>query len=250
MLSYSNLFNSDLFGIIEMLYDKKHIMLIDDDERILSLLNTFLNQNGFITSSAKNSEEARSLLEYFEFDILIIDIMMPGETGLELLGSLRKTSDIPVILLSAKGETSDKISGLELGADDYLSKPFEPKELLLRIKNLLYRNYPGDEDKAKKKVKIGPKIFDLERMELQENNQLIPLTNVEAKLLEIFCSSPRIIIKRERIISELGYKSDGTELNERNVDVQVTRLRKKIELNPKNPRFLKTIRGKGYRLLP
>ena len=233
-----------------MLYDKKHILLIDDDERILSLLNAFLNQNGFITSSAKNSQEARSLLKYIEFDILIIDIMMPGETGLELLKSLRKTTDIPVILLSAKGEPSDKISGLELGANDYLSKPFEPKELLLRIKNLLSRSYASEREKYEKRVKIGTKIFDLERMELQENNLVIALTNLEAKLLEIFCSNPMVVIKRDRIISELGYKSDRNKLNERNVDVQVTRLRKKIELNPKNPRFLKTIRGKGYRLLP
>ena len=233
-----------------MLYDEKHILLIDDDERILSLLNTFLNQNGFITSSARNSQEARSLLDYFEFDILIIDIMMPGETGLELLKSLRKDKDIPVILLSAKGEASDKISGLELGADDYLSKPFEPKELLLRIKNLLSRNNATEENKYEKRVAIGTKIFDLERMELQEKNEVIALTTVETKLLEIFCSNPKTIIKRDRIISELGYKNDSNQLNERNVDVQVTRLRKKIELDPKNPRFLKTIRGKGYRLLP
>ena len=233
-----------------MLYDEKHILLIDDDERILSLLNTFLNQNGFITSSAKNSQEARSLLDYFEFDILIIDIMMPGETGLELLKSLRKDKDIPVILLSAKGEASDKISGLELGADDYLSKPFEPKELLLRIKNLLSRNNSTEGNQYEKRVAIGTKIFDLERMELQEKNQVIALTTVETKLLEIFCSNPKTVIKRDRIISELGYKSDSNQLNERNVDVQVTRLRKKIELDPKNPRFLKTIRGKGYRLLP
>ncbi len=232
-----------------MLHDEKHILLIDDDERILSLLKTFLNQNGFITSSAKNSQEARSLLDYFEFDILIIDIMMPGETGLELLESLRKNKDIPVILLSAKGEASDKISGLELGADDYLSKPFEPKELLLRIKNLLSRNNAIDVNKYEKKVKIGTKIFDLERMELQENNNVIALTTVETKLLEIFCSNPKTIIERDHIISELGYKGDSNKQNERNVDVQVTRLRKKIEEDTKNPRFLKTIRGKGYRLL-
>ena len=233
-----------------MLYDEKHILLIDDDERILSLLNTFLNQNGFITSSAKNSQEARSLLDYFEFDILIIDIMMPGETGLELLESLRKNNNIPIILLSAKGETSDKISGLELGADDYLSKPFEPKELLLRIKNLLSRNNLTEETTYEQRVKIGTKIFDLERMELQVNNQVISLTTIETKLLKIFCSSPKTVIKRDRIISELGYKTGSNQRNERNVDVQVTRLRKKIEQDPKNPRFLKTIRGKGYRLLP
>ena len=233
-----------------MLYNEKHILLIDDDERILSLLKTFLNQNGFITSTAKNSLEARSLLDYFEFDILIIDIMMPGETGLELLESLRKNKDIPVILLSAKGEASDKISGLELGADDYLSKPFEPKELLLRIKNLLSRNNSVDANKYEKKVKIGTKIFDLERMELQENNHVIALTTIETKLLEIFCSNPKTIIERDHIISELGYKGDSNKQNERNVDVQVTRLRKKIEADTKNPRFLKTIRGKGYRLLP
>ncbi len=138
---------SGLARKVEMLYSKQqHILVIDDDERILSLLNAFLNQSGFITSSAKSAQEGRCLLEYFEFDVLIIDIMMPGETGLDLLKSLRKNKYIPVILLSAKSEASDKISGLELGADDYLSKPFEPKELLLRIKNLLSRSYKNAEE--------------------------------------------------------------------------------------------------------
>ena len=233
-----------------MLYDKSHILLIDDDERILSLLNIFLNQNGFLISSAKNSEEARSLLEYFSFDMLIVDIMMPGETGLELLASLRKNKSVPVILLSAKGETSDKISGLEQGADDYLSKPFEPKELLLRIKNLLHRNKSRDDDELNRKIKIGSKVFDLERMELYENQEIISLTNIEASLLKIFCSNPRTVIKRDKIICELNYNNIKNQQNERNVDVQVTRLRKKVEIDPKNPRFLKTVRGQGYRFLP
>ena len=220
-----------------MLYDKSHILLIDDDERILTLLNIFLNQNGFLISSAKNSEEARSLLEYFSFDMLIVDIMMPGETGLELLTSLRKNKSVPVILLSAKGETSDKISGLERGADDYLSKPFEPKELLLRIKNIL--------NKTKKpilpnQIYIGDSVINLKKLKIEINNKIFKINPQEKKILEKMLETPGKIFSRESIGKIIGISK------ERTIDVMITRLRQKIELNPKNPKYLQTIRGSGY----
>ena len=146
--------------------NKAHLLLVDDDKRILSLLSAYLSKNEFLISSARNSTEARCLLDYFEFDLLVIDIMMPGESGLDLLESVRKQKSVPAIFLSAKGESKDKISGLEIGADDYLSKPFEPKELLLRLERLLKRNQKDDSNKSGKSIEIGDKIFDLKRLEL------------------------------------------------------------------------------------
>ena len=146
--------------------NKAHLLLVDDDKRILSLLSAYLSKNNFLVSSARNSIEARSLLNYFEFDLLIIDIMMPGENGLDLLESIRKQTNVPAIFLSAKGESKDKISGLEIGADDYLSKPFEPKELLLRLERLLLRNNRKSPNETDRYVEIGNKVFDLYRLEL------------------------------------------------------------------------------------
>ena len=230
--------------------NKAHLLLVDDDKRILSLLSAYLSKNEFLISSARNSTEARCLLDYFEFDLLVIDIMMPGESGLDLLESIRKQTSVPAIFLSAKGESKDKISGLEIGADDYLSKPFEPKELLLRLERLLIRNEKEGSKKSGKSIEIGNKIFDLQRLELYRENQLIKLTNLEASLLNLFALNPEKIISREMVIDSLGLSQGRQDLNERNVDVQITRLRKKIEPDPTNPRHLKTIRGKGYRFLP
>ena len=226
------------------------MLIIDDDKRILSLLGEYLSQNEFIISKAKNSTEARCLLNYFQFDILIIDIMMPGENGLDLLKDIRRTMKIPAIFLSAKGEPKDKISGLEIGADDYLAKPFEPQELLLRLQRLLDRSAAELNKKGNRKIDIGSKIFDLDRLELYEDKNLIKLTNNEANLLNIFVSSPLEIISREKVMNTLKLNTEAIENNERNVDVQITRLRKKLELDPKNPKYLKTIRGKGYQFLP
>ena len=230
--------------------NKAHLLLVDDDKRILSLLSAYLSKNEFLISSARNSTEARCLLDYFEFDLLIIDIMMPGESGLDLLESIRKQTSVPAIFLSAKGESKDKISGLEIGADDYLSKPFEPKELLLRWERLLIRNEREGYKKSGKSIEIGNKIFDLQRLELHHENHLIKLTNLEASLLNLFALSPEKIISREMVIKGLDLSQGRQDLNERNVDVQITRLRKKIEPDPTNPRHLKTIRGRGYRFLP
>ena len=230
--------------------NKAHLLLVDDDKRILSLLSAYLSKNEFLISSARNSTEARCLLDYFEFDLLVIDIMMPGESGLDLLESIRKQKSVPAIFLSAKGESKDKISGLEIGADDYLSKPFEPKELLLRLERLLIRNEKEGSKKSGKSIEIGNKIFDLRRLELYHENKLIKLTNLEASLLNLFALNPEKIISREMVIDSLDLSQGRQDLNERNVDVQITRLRKKIEPDPTNPRHLKTIRGRGYRFLP
>ena len=230
--------------------NKAHLLIVDDDVRILSLLSAYLSQNNFLISSAHNSTEARCLLDYFEFDLLVIDIMMPGENGLELLENIRKRTNVPAIFLSAKGESKDKISGLEIGADDYLSKPFEPKELLLRLERLLIRNTKGYTNETGRHIEIGDKIFDLQRLELYQENHLIKLTNLEISLLNFFALNPAKTISREMVISNLDISQEKRNLNKRNVDVQITRLRKKIEPDPANPRHLKTIRGKGYLFLP
>ena len=230
--------------------NKAHLLLVDDDKRILSLLSTYLSKNNFLVSSARNSIEARSLLNYFEFDLLIIDIMMPGENGLHLLESIRKQINVPAIFLSAKGESKDKISGLEIGADDYLSKPFEPKELLLRLERLLLRNNRKSSNETDRYVEIGNKVFDLYRMELSYENRIVKLTNLEISLLKFLVLNPEKTISREMVLKDLNLNHEDKDINQRNVDVQITRLRKKIEQDPKNPRHLKTVRGRGYRFLP
>jgi len=230
--------------------NQAHLLLVDDDKRILSLLSTYLSKNNFLVSSARNSIEARSLLNYFEFDLLIIDIMMPGENGLNLLESIRKQTNVPAIFLSAKGESKDKISGLEIGADDYLSKPFEPKELLLRLERLLLRNNRKSSNETDRYVEIGNKVFDLYRMELSYENRIVKLTNLEISLLKFLVLNPEKTISREMVLKDLNLHQEDKDINQRNVDVQITRLRKKIEQDPKNPRHLKTVRGRGYRFLP
>ena len=230
--------------------NKAHLLLVDDDKRILSLLSTYLSKNNFLVSSARNSIEARSLLNYFEFDLLIIDIMMPGENGLNLLESIRKQTNVPAIFLSAKGESKDKISGLEIGADDYLSKPFEPKELLLRLERLLLRNNRKSSNETDRYVEIGNKVFDLYRMELSFENRIVKLTNLEISLLKFLVLNPEKTISRAMVLKDLNLNQEDKDINQRNVDVQITRLRKKIEQDPKNPRHLKTVRGRGYRFLP
>ena len=230
--------------------NKAHLLLVDDDKRILSLLSTYLSKNNFLVSSARNSIEARSLLNYFEFDLLIIDIMMPGENGLNLLKSIRKQTNVPAIFLSAKGESKDKISGLEIGADDYLSKPFEPKELLLRLERLLLRNNRKSSNETDRYVEIGNKVFDLYRMELSYENRIVKLTNLEISLLKFLVLNPEKTISREMVLKDLNLNQEDKDINQRNVDVQITRLHKKIEQDPKNPRHLKTVRGRGYRFLP
>lgn len=224
---------------------KAHILVVDDDTRLRSLLQRFLRENGFYVSVAKNAPAARQQLQNYQFDLLIVDIMMPEETGLQFLHKLREESNIPVILLTAMGETEDRIAGLESGADDYLPKPFEPKELVLRIKNIL-RRAPIVKENEKQVLDLGLCLYDLQKKELfSKNGQLIHITPVEQALLNVLGQKSGQVFSREKLADILGAGQ-----NPRSIDVQITRLRKKIETDSKNPRFLQTVRGKGYMLLP
>lgn len=223
---------------------KTHILVVDDDTRLRSLLQRFLRENDFYVSAAKDAEEAREFLKNYQFDLLIVDIMMPQETGLEFLEKLRQESLVPVILLTAMGETADRIAGLEIGADDYLPKPFEPKELVLRIKNILKRT-PKENGNKKQLLDLGLCTYDLEKKELlTKQNQVIHITPVEQFLLSVLGEKSGQVFSREKLAEILGAGQSP-----RSIDVQVTRLRKKIEQDSKNPRYLQTVRGKGYMLL-
>ena len=214
-----------------------HILVVDDDDRIRELVKQYLEENNFLVTSAKDALDARKKLEIVKFDILILDIMMPGESGLSLTKEVKKKGSTPIILLTAKGETQDRIKGLELGADDYLGKPFEPKELLLRIKNILYKiQKPILADE----IYIGNTIINLKKLEIKTNNKIKKINPQEKKVLEKMLESPGKIFSRNDIGKIINI------LKERTIDVMITRLRQKIESNPKNPKYLQTIRGSGY----
>jgi len=226
-----------LFGDAE----KPHILVVDDDDRIRQLLSRYLRENGFIVATAKDAFDAEALMKLTLYDALVVDVMMPGRTGFEFTTDLRKSSDMPVLLLTALGETSDRISGLEAGADDYLPKPFEPKELLLRLKAILRRR-----DKIPQAVttfRMGKWTYDPELNELTSGDETQRLTSVESNLLENLAKHAGKVLSREELARLCGL--DG---NDRTIDVQVTRLRRKIEDDSKVPRYLQTIRGQGYML--
>ncbi len=224
---------------------KAHILVIDDDTRLRSLLQRFLRENDFYVSTAKDAPSARKMLKNYKFDLLIADIMMPGETGLQFLGKLRGENNVPVILLTAMGETEDRIAGLETGADDYLPKPFEPKELVLRIRNILKRA-PQKAEEGVDVLDLGLCCYDMSKKELATKQGLIiHITPVEQLLLNILGQKSGQVFSRERLAEILGAGQSP-----RSIDVQITRLRKKIEKDSKNPRYLQTVRGKGYMLLP
>ena len=226
-----------------------HILIVDDDERIRGLLKKFLSRNGFWVSAARDAAHARRLLEGLEFDLIVLDVMMPGEDGFSLTKSLRETLTTPILLLTAKGDSEDRITGLEAGADDYLSKPFEPKELLLRINAILRRvPKPEAEKEVPKTLHMGGIRYDLTRGELWAGNDLIRLTATESALMRIFSSCPNEPVTRAKLVEDLG--RDRGQAQERAVDVQITRLRRKIESDPKTPRYLQTVRGAGYMLAP
>ncbi len=225
--------------------DKFHILVVDDDTRLRSLLQRFLRESGFYVSSAKNAADARMMLENYRFDLLILDIMMPEESGLEFLQKFRTESNLPVILLTAMGETADRIAGLETGADDYLPKPFEPKELVLRIKNIFKRT-PLEKSAEQEQFDLGLCLYDIVKKELTtKQGGIIHITPVEQSLLGVLCQKAGQVFSREKLAEILGAGQSP-----RSIDVQITRLRKKIEKDSKNPRYLQTIRGKGYMLLP
>ncbi|WP_298677557.1 response regulator [uncultured Lentibacter sp.] len=226
-----------------------HLLIVDDDERIRLLLQKFLMRAGFLVSGARDAAHARRLLAGLEFDLIVLDVMMPGETGIELTRALRESSAVPVLLLTAKGETEDRIVGLEAGADDYLAKPFEPKELLLRI-NAILRRMPelAVEEIRPKVLGLGAYHYDIERGELWEGTALVRLTATETQLMKIFAVAAGAPISRVQLVEKLG--RDHGQAQERAIDVQITRLRRKIERDPKQPRYLQTVRGAGYMLAP
>ena len=225
-----------------------HLLIIDDDERIRGLLQKFLVRNGFWVSAARDAAHARRLLAGLDFDLIVTDVMMPGEDGISLTRSLRETLTTPILLLTAKGETEDRIKGLEAGADDYLAKPFEPKELLLRINAILRRMPAASEDAAPKSLTLGDKTYDIERGELWCGEELVRLTATENQLMKIFSATPSEPVSRASLVEQLG--RDQGQAQERAVDVQITRLRRKLEADPKQPRYLQTVRGAGYMLAP
>lgn len=226
-----------------------HILIVDDDERIRGLLQKFLSRNGYWVSAARDAAHARRLLQGLEFDLLVLDVMMPGEDGMSLTRSLRETLETPILLLTAKGDSVDRITGLEAGADDYMAKPFEPKELLLRI-NAILRRVPKleIEKEVPKTLQMGAIRYDLVRGELWNGPDLVRLTATENALMRIFSKTPHEAVSRTKLVEDLG--RDKGQAQERAVDVQITRLRRKIETDPKNPRYLQTVRGAGYMLAP
>ena len=216
---------------------KYHILVVDDDDRIRELVKEYLNKSGFIVSTGNSAEDAKIRLEHFKFDLIVLDIMMPGQNGLELTKEVKKKSNIPIILLTAKSEVESRIEGLELGADDYLGKPFEPKELLLRVKNIIKKNNKINLDKVNK---IGDAKVDLNKMFIQLKNTINKINNAEKKVLIEMLANPGKTYSRMQIGEMSGIKQ------ERSIDVMITRLRQKIENNPKSPKYLQTIRGLGY----
>ena len=225
-----------------------HLLIVDDDERIRGLLQKFLMRNGFLVSSARDAAQARRILGGLEFDLIVMDVMMPGEDGVTLTRDLRKRLQTPILLLTARGETSNRIEGLEAGADDYLVKPFEPKELLLRI-NAILRRVPQVKaaEPVRQIIHLGAVRYDLDRGEMWRGDVPVRLTATEAQLMRIFAAAPGVALSRDRLV---GDNSSFDAAQERAVDVQITRLRRKIESDPKSPRYLQTVRGEGYMLQP
>ena len=214
-----------------------HLLMVDDDDKIRELVKQYLEENNFLVTTARDAIDAKQKLKIIKFDLLIFDIMMPGESGLSLTKETKKNISTPIILLTAKGETRDRIKGLELGADDYLGKPFEPKELLLRIKNILNKT---KEIALPEEIYIGKTLINLKKMNIKIKNEIKKINPQEKKILEKMLSSPGKVFSRDNIGKLINISK------ERTIDVIITRLRQKIELHPKNPKYLQTIRGTGY----
>ena len=244
------------------MYEKKHILVVDDDIRIRKLIQKYLRKNDYLVSTASNAHEAVKFANIIDFDLFIIDVMMPGEDGLSLTKKLLENYYTPIIILTARKETSDRIIGLETGADDYISKPFEPRELILRMKSIFKRIKKFEEQKSKEDIRIGILKFDTRRQELFKGNDIISLTRTERILINKLIKSLNIPVPRQKLAQEIFFNFNKEENNlienstykgierERIVDVNINRLRKKIEKNPKSPRFLKTVRSVGYMLVP
>jgi two-component system, OmpR family, phosphate regulon response regulator OmpR len=223
--------------------DAAHLLVVDDDRRIRALLLRYLLDHGYRVTTASNAKEARAALKSLSFDLIVLDVMMPGENGFDLVTSLRKETQVPVLMLTARAEATDRVIGLERGADDYLSKPFDPRELLLRIASILRRAQPKAVERPAESVRFGEFVFDIGRGELRQRDEFVRLTDREREMLRMLAAQPGETISREALAGT------GTPANERTVDVQVNRLRRKIERDPANPVHLQTVRGIGYRLL-
>ena len=232
---------------------KKHLLVVDDDQRIRKLLKQFLTNSGYRVSTASNSAVARELYKQIEFDMLILDIMMPGEDGLSLTQALSNSDRTPILLLSARVEASERILGFEMGADDYLAKPFEPRELLLRVEAILKRSLRKLDSVLHNKISIGHLTYDIKRQELWSDTQRINLTSVETKLMQSFAKRPNSVLDRDELVKSISknmQSKKNEKTNVRGIDVLVKRLREKIETDPKNPGYLITMRGIGYVLKP
>ena len=216
-----------------------HILVVDDDRRLRELLQKFLVENGFMVTTVEDAAEARARLKGLTFDLIVLDVMMPGESGLELTQYLRAGNDVPILLLSAMGEAGDRVAGFESGADDYLAKPFEPRELLLRIASILRRAGPPPE--APTAVRFGDYVFDPAQSELRKGDELVRLTSGEAALMRVFAANPGITLSRLELSQESRLGG-----NERAVDVHIARLRRKVEEDRKSPRYIHTVWGEGY----
>ena len=222
--------------------DAPHLLVVDDDRRIRDLLSRFLAGEGYRVSTAETAADARAKLVGLSFDLLILDVMMPGESGFDLAKAIRGKSNVPILMLTARDAAESRIKGLEMGADDYLSKPFEPRELLLRIASILKRAKPAAPPPVES-VRFGPFVYHLNRGELRKGEEIIRLTDREREMLRILSATPGETVAR------LVLAGNGGTVSERAVDVQVNRLRRKIERNPANPMFVQTVRGIGYRLV-
>ena len=216
---------------------KEHILIVDDDDGIRSLVQQYLKDNNFLVTTANNAEDAKRKTDIIKFDLIVLDIMMPGKSGLDFTKENKKKINTPIILLTAKGEASERVEGLETGADDYLPKPFEPKELILRIKNILQKTKNLNQ---KRFIEFGVVKIDLNKLLILNNSKEYKINNTEKTILERMINSPGQIYSRDEIADIIGLGK------ERSIDVIITRLRKKIEENPKNPRYLQTVRGEGY----
>jgi len=217
--------------------NKTHILIVDDDNRIRDLLSEYLKENNYIVSTSENADNAKTKLTFFKFDLIVLDVMMPGQNGYDLTKEIKRKDEIPIILLTAKNEVENRIKGLELGADDYISKPFEPKELLLRIRNIINKRKKVD---LNTKHKVGKAVVDLDKMIINIEGDNKKINTSEKKVLIEMLSNPGKTFSREEIGKISGINQ------ERSIDVMITRLRQKLEDNPKSPKFLQTIRGSGY----
>lgn len=226
--------------------DAPHVLVVDDDRRLRDLLGRFLSENGYRVTTAQDAVEARARIANFLFDVYVLDIMMPGENGFDLARWIRESSTTPILMLTARADAKDRVKGLEIGADDYLPKPFEPRELLLRLKNIIRRQAPATAPPAApttpEVVRFGPFTFRLDRGELRQEDEIVRITDREREMLTVLASRPGETVPREDLAGS------GEVSNERTVDVQINRLRRKIEADPANPLLLQTVRGMGYRL--